>query len=38
LGSWRTGSDAQPVCLWLVEEAMEKIQVNGPQVGAGRRP
>lgn len=38
LGSWRIGSDAQPVCLWLVEEAMKKIQVNGPQAGAGRRP
>lgn len=38
LGSWRIGSDAQPVCLWLVEEAMEKIQVNQAQVGAGRRP
>lgn len=33
LGSWRVGSDAQPVCLWLVEEAMEKMQA-----GAGRQP
>ncbi|KAF3384518.1 hypothetical protein F1880_003065 [Penicillium rolfsii] len=37
LGSWRTGSDAQPVCLWLVDEAMKKIQVNGSKAGAGRR-
>lgn len=33
LGSWRVGSDAQPVCLWLIEEAMEKMQA-----GAGRQP
>ncbi|KAJ5371418.1 uncharacterized protein N7496_007510 [Penicillium cataractarum] len=38
LGSWRIGSDAQPVCLWLVEEAMQKIQVKQAQAGAGRRP
>lgn len=33
LCSWRVGSDAQPVCLWLVEEAMEKMRA-----GAGRQP
>lgn len=38
LGSWRIGSDAQPVCLWLVEEAMEKIKVKQAQAGAGRQP
>ncbi|KAJ5712511.1 hypothetical protein N7493_008979 [Penicillium malachiteum] len=34
LGSWRVGSDAQPVCGWLIEEALKEIKVNG----AGRRP
>ncbi|KAJ6151571.1 hypothetical protein N7470_007168 [Penicillium chermesinum] len=29
LGSWRVGSDAQPVCLWLVEEALKKNQNSG---------
>jgi len=33
LGSWRVGSDAQPVCVWLVDEALKEIQA-----GAGRRP
>ena len=33
LGSWRVGSDAQPVCMWLIEEALKEIQANG----AGRR-
>ncbi|KAJ5469100.1 hypothetical protein N7475_006852 [Penicillium sp. IBT 31633x] len=30
LGSWRVGSDAQPVCAWLIEEATKDIK-------AGRR-
>ncbi|KAJ5638608.1 hypothetical protein N7528_000998 [Penicillium herquei] len=34
LGSWRVGSDAQPVCGWLIDEALKEIKVNG----AGRRP
>ncbi|KAJ5159466.1 uncharacterized protein N7482_006470 [Penicillium canariense] len=38
LGSWRIGSDAQPVCLWLIKEAMQEIRVNRAQAGAGRRP
>lgn len=29
LGSWRVGSDAQPVCLWLIDEALKDIQSNG---------
>ncbi|KAJ5714633.1 uncharacterized protein N7483_011814 [Penicillium malachiteum] len=33
LASWRVGSDAQPVCGWLIEEALKEIKVNG----AGRR-
>ena len=33
LGSWRVGSDAQPVCAWLVDEALKEMQA-----GAGRRP
>ncbi|KAJ5643464.1 uncharacterized protein N7484_005971 [Penicillium longicatenatum] len=33
LGSWRVGSDAQPVCMWLIEEALKEIKANG----AGRR-
>lgn len=33
LGSWRVGSDAQPVCAWLVDEALKDMQA-----GAGRRP
>lgn len=37
LGSWRVGSDAQPVCLWLVEEALKEIETNRAQAGAGRR-
>ncbi|CAI7634313.1 unnamed protein product [Penicillium glandicola] len=28
LGSWRVGSDAQPVCSWLMEEAMEDIKAG----------
>lgn len=24
LGSWRVGSDAQPVCMWLIEEQLKK--------------
>lgn len=38
LGSWRVGSDAQSVCLWLVDEALKEIPVNRPSVGAGRQP
>jgi phosphatidate phosphatase APP1 len=26
LGSWRVGSDAQPVCAWLVEEAVKDMK------------
>lgn len=33
LGSWRVGGDAQPVCMWLIEEAFKEIKANG----AGRR-
>ncbi|KAJ5924562.1 hypothetical protein N7466_008749 [Penicillium verhagenii] len=33
LGSWRVGSDAQSICMWLIEEAMKEIKANG----AGRR-
>ncbi|KAJ5148205.1 hypothetical protein N7526_001557 [Penicillium atrosanguineum] len=33
LGSWRVGSDAQPVCVWLVDDALKDIQA-----GTGRRP
>jgi phosphatidate phosphatase APP1 len=33
LGSWRVGSDAQPVCVWLVDEALKEMRA-----GAGRRP
>jgi hypothetical protein len=33
LGSWRIGSDAQPVCVWLVDEALKEMRA-----GAGRRP
>jgi hypothetical protein len=29
LSSWRVGSDAQPVCMWLVEEAMREMPTNG---------
>lgn len=29
LSSWRVGADAQPVCTWLVEEAMRKMPTNG---------
>ncbi|KAJ5611285.1 hypothetical protein N7510_008004 [Penicillium lagena] len=29
LSSWRVGSDAQPVCMWLVEEAMREMSTNG---------
>ncbi|KAJ5783182.1 hypothetical protein N7457_004956 [Penicillium paradoxum] len=28
LGSWRVGSDAQPVCSWLMEEAMKDIKAG----------
>lgn len=35
LGSWRVGSDAQPVCTWLVDEALKEIQSNGSKTGAG---
>ncbi|KAJ5760377.1 hypothetical protein N7520_007533 [Penicillium odoratum] len=34
LGSWRVGSDAQPVCMWLIEDALKEIKTNG----AGNRP
>ncbi|KAJ5690796.1 hypothetical protein N7462_005188 [Penicillium macrosclerotiorum] len=37
LGSWRIGSDVQPVCLWLVEEAMKEIRSNPTQTSAGRK-
>ena len=33
LGSWRVGSDVQPVCVWLVDEALKEMQA-----GAGRWP
>ncbi|KAJ5674418.1 uncharacterized protein N7477_004352 [Penicillium maclennaniae] len=33
LGSWRVGSDALPVSVWLVEEAQKDMQA-----GAGRQP
>jgi phosphatidate phosphatase APP1 len=33
LSTWRVGSDAQPVCVWLVDEALKDMQA-----GAGRRP
>lgn len=26
LGSWRVGSDAQPVCMWLIEEQLKQLQ------------
>lgn len=29
LGSWRIGSDAQPVCMWLIEEQLKKAQKKG---------
>lgn len=29
LSSWRVGTDAQPVCMWLVEEAMKEMPNNG---------
>jgi phosphatidate phosphatase APP1 len=28
LGSWRVGSDAQPVCAWLIEEAMKDVKAG----------
>ncbi|OQE44742.1 hypothetical protein PENCOP_c002G01283 [Penicillium coprophilum] len=28
LGSWRVGSDAQPVCAWLIDEAMKDIKAG----------
>ncbi|CDM31408.1 unnamed protein product [Penicillium roqueforti FM164] len=28
LGSWRVGSDAQPVCAWLMEQAMKDLKNN----------
>ncbi|KAJ5813124.1 hypothetical protein N7447_010147 [Penicillium robsamsonii] len=28
LGSWRVGSDAQPVCAWLIEEALKDIKAG----------
>lgn len=33
LGSWRVGGDAQPVCLWLIEEALQNMQGNGSSNG-----
>ncbi|KAJ5584863.1 uncharacterized protein N7459_004663 [Penicillium hispanicum] len=38
LGSWRVGSDAQPVCMWLIDEALKEVQSNGVQAGSKRRP
>lgn len=35
LGSWRVGSDAQPVCTWLVDEALREMR--GLNKGAGHR-
>lgn len=26
LGSWRVGSDAQPVCMWLIEEQLKQLR------------
>jgi hypothetical protein len=28
LGSWRVGTDAQPVCAWLVEEAIKDMKAG----------
>ena len=28
LGSWRVGSDAQPVCAWLIEEAVKDMKAG----------
>ncbi|KAF7716769.1 Uncharacterized protein PECH_008806 [Penicillium ucsense] len=37
LGSWRVGTDAQSVCLWLIEEEQRKLQGHEGSTGAGRR-
>lgn len=37
LGSWRVGSDAQPVCTWLVDEALQEMKGDGSKKGAGHR-
>lgn len=37
LGSWRVGSDAQPVCTWLVDEALREMKGYGWKNGAGHR-
>lgn len=37
LGSWRVGSDAQSVCMWLVDEALKEMKGGDPKMGAGRR-
>ncbi|KAJ5894816.1 hypothetical protein N7495_006507 [Penicillium taxi] len=29
LGSWRVGSEAKSVCIWLIDEAMKEIKENG---------
>ncbi|KAJ5097935.1 hypothetical protein N7532_004936 [Penicillium argentinense] len=31
LGSWRVGSDAQSVCMWLIEEQLKKLQDSRDQ-------
>ncbi|CAG7922335.1 unnamed protein product [Penicillium olsonii] len=33
LGSWRVGSDAEPVCEWLIEEAIEDMKSNRSKSG-----
>ncbi|KAJ5356978.1 hypothetical protein N7517_011587 [Penicillium concentricum] len=33
LGSWRVGSDAQPVCAWLIEEATKDIKAARSKKG-----
>ncbi|EPS33047.1 hypothetical protein PDE_08008 [Penicillium oxalicum 114-2] len=37
LGSWRVGTDVQSVCMWLIEEEMQKLQVLRASTGAGRQ-
>lgn len=28
LGSWRVGNDAQPICAWLMEQAVKDIKAG----------
>lgn len=29
LGSWRVGGDAQPVCMWLIDEQLKQFKKKG---------